>query len=112
MKIAPERDVIQRHYLISGHVQGVGYRRFAEREAKKHGLKGSARNLRDGRVEILAAGEKLTLETFEAALSRGPMLSSVSEIAKREIGAEASGPWRSFLESDFGVARDGEEPWL
>lgn len=104
--------MVQRHYLISGHVQGVGYRRFAEREAGALGLRGGARNLVDGRVEVLAAGARESLEKFEAALSRGPAGASVSEIGKRDLTADAIKSVRSLLQTGFVVYRDGEAPWF
>lgn len=45
---------IARRFLISGIVQGVGYRYFALRAAKRHGIVGYVRNLHDGRVEVVA----------------------------------------------------------
>ena len=47
---------VARHYLISGDVQGVGYRFFAQRVAARHQVVGYVRNLSDGRVEVLAEG--------------------------------------------------------
>jgi acylphosphatase len=102
-------NLIYRHYLVSGRVQGVGFRRFTEREAKTRGLRGATRNLRDGRVEILACGPSNSLDLFETAISRGPTGSSVSQIEKREISADA---WPLQSEVDFIVQRDGEAPWL
>lgn len=61
-----------RRYLVSGRVQGVGYRFFARREAVRLGLVGYAANLADGRVEVVADGEAHALEEFEKALARGP----------------------------------------
>jgi acylphosphatase len=52
------------HLLIKGNVQGVGFRATAKREAEKLGLKGFARNLADGNVEIIAQGSKSELEMF------------------------------------------------
>lgn len=57
---------------IRGRVQGVGYRVWAAAEAKKHGLRGWVRNRSDGTVELLASGERKTVEAFIAACARGP----------------------------------------
>ena len=61
-----------RRFLISGRVQGVGFRYFAERVAHELGVSGWARNLDDGRVEVHASGASETLDLFEARLRKGP----------------------------------------
>ena len=61
-----------RKYLVSGQVQGVGYRYFAVRVARELGLRGWVRNLSDGRVEAYAAGLAKHLEDFEGRLRQGP----------------------------------------
>jgi acylphosphatase len=60
------------HLWVSGSVQGVGFRLFAEREARRHGVAGFARNLADGRVEAVAEGPPGAVREFAAALGRGP----------------------------------------
>ena len=52
------------HVFVSGRVQGVAYRYFVERRAAEIPVTGWVRNLRDGRVEIMAEGEKADLESF------------------------------------------------
>jgi len=61
-----------RRYVISGRVQGVGFRYFAEAAAAREGLHGSVRNLPDGRVEAVAEGEAESVERFERAIRHGP----------------------------------------
>jgi acylphosphatase len=61
-----------RRYLISGRVQGVGFRYFAQRAARDLGVTGWARNLDDGRVEVHANGSLKVLDEFEARLRKGP----------------------------------------
>ena len=61
-----------RRYIISGHVQGVGYRWFARRAAERSGVRGTARNLPDGTVEVVAEAAPAALEAFRAELARGP----------------------------------------
>ena len=63
---------IARRFLISGRVQGVGFRFFAEAAAAREGIHGWVRNLPDGRVEAAAEGEKEAVERFEHALRHGP----------------------------------------
>jgi acylphosphatase len=69
-----------RRYFVSGIVQGVGFRFFAQREAEKLRVGGYARNLLDGRVEVLAIGSPAQLDEMKSALERGPRFSSVSGI--------------------------------
>ena len=57
---------------MSGRVQGVGYRFFADEAARVEGLSGWVRNLPDGRVEALAEGDREAVERFERQLGRGP----------------------------------------
>jgi acylphosphatase len=63
---------VARRYLISGRVQGVGFRYFAQAAAVREGLHGWVRNLPDGRVETLAEGEADSVERFERAIHHGP----------------------------------------
>ena len=73
-----------RRYLVSGMVQGVGYRYFAMRAAQCLGLSGYARNLPDGRVEVYAAGVASKLAEFRTELERGPQGASVAAVAEEE----------------------------
>lgn len=65
-------EIVRARCWISGGVQGVGFRYFAERAARRHALCGFVRNLRDGRVEAAAEGERAAVEEFLAELRRGP----------------------------------------
>ena len=67
------KGLAARKFWISGRVQGVGFRYFAQRAARELGVTGSARNLEDGRVEVEAFGSKQQLDDFEARLRQGPM---------------------------------------
>jgi acylphosphatase len=71
---------VRRRYLVSGRVQGVGFRRFVQRHAEQLGLAGYVANLDDGRVEVLAEGEEQRLAQFETLLRRGPSLAVVSDL--------------------------------
>jgi acylphosphatase len=63
---------LARRYLISGRVQGVGFRYFIDAAALREGLHGWVRNLPDGGVEALAEGDADAIERFERALRHGP----------------------------------------
>lgn len=59
-------------FLVSGRVQGVGFRQATARRAQGLSLRGWVRNLGDGRVEGVAAGEPSALEQLRAWLEQGP----------------------------------------
>jgi acylphosphatase len=77
-----------RRFFVSGIVQGVGYRFFAQRSAERLGVSGYARNLLDGRVEVLAIGSEGQLEEMRRELERGPRFSSVSGVREEEAQRE------------------------
>src|SRR2546422_7507960 len=56
---------VAKKYVVSGRVQGVGYRFFAERVAQELGMGGYVKNLWDGRVEVYAIGDEALLERSE-----------------------------------------------
>jgi acylphosphatase len=70
---------------ISGRVQGVYFRRFTQSKAKDLGVKGSVKNLEDGRVEIIAQAEADILETFIQWCHKGPITSRVDEVELVEM---------------------------
>lgn len=69
-----------RHLRIHGKVQGVGYRFFATRVARRLGLKGSIQNLRDGSVEATVEGEKEKIDEWIEELKEGPRYAEVTQI--------------------------------
>jgi len=68
------------YMLVSGRVQGVGYRWFARREAEALGLTGWARNRREGTVELEVCGSRERIERLAARLREGPPASAVTEV--------------------------------
>ena len=66
--------------MVSGRVQGVGFRYFTQDTARREGLTGVVRNLPDGRVEAIAEGSDDSLERFESALRRGPSHARVEAV--------------------------------
>ncbi len=85
---------LARRYLISGRVQGVGYRYFAVRAARELGLRGWVKNLRDGRVEVCAIGPARKLTDLEGELRLGPLRAEVRlmEVIEVEDSAPEVGP--------------------
>lgn len=76
---------ISKKYIVEGFVQGVGYRYFAKTKALELNLKGYAKNLIDGRVEVLAIGEEVQVIEFKKILEKGPMRGFVSGIRSEEF---------------------------
>lgn len=74
---------------ISGQVQGVGYRWWAERQAQALGLDGWVRNCADGSVELLAIGDEAALERLTEACANGPPAASVRAV--QSLGADDDG---------------------
>ncbi|HEX8736898.1 MAG TPA: acylphosphatase [Pyrinomonadaceae bacterium] len=85
---------VARKFFISGSVQGVGYRFFAQRAAARHQVLGYIRNLEDGRVEALAEGKADAVEGFKNDLLAGPTFSKVEHI--EELVLEPSRLYSSF----------------
>ena len=73
-------ETVRAHVLVSGRVQGVGFRAFTYRQAHAHGLAGWVRNLTDGRVETEVQGSRFRVDCFLEDLRCGPSLSSVEHI--------------------------------
>ena len=71
---------LAKRYFVSGMVQGVGFRYFAQAAAEKLRIHGFVRNLRDGRVEVFAMAAPQQLDELRIMLERGPRFSSVSGV--------------------------------
>jgi acylphosphatase len=89
-----------KRFYVSGTVQGVGYRYFAERTARHLKLKGYVRNLRDGRVEAYAIGPADALSTFRLSLEHGPDGSSVTGVTEEPAAIEPKCADRFSIEYD------------
>jgi acylphosphatase len=80
--------------LAKGRVQGVGYRAFCAHEATRMGVTGYAKNLPDGRVEVVAEGDESTLRQFVERLREGPPTGRVTDVAFR--WEEPTGTYQGF----------------
>jgi acylphosphatase len=69
-------------YFVSGSVQGVGFRWFVARHARSLGLAGYARNLPDGRVEVVVSGPDEALPALEELLRAGPANAQVVNVER------------------------------
>lgn len=74
-----------RRALVTGRVQGVGYRFFAERAARELGVCGWVRNLPDGRVESVVEGDDAAIARFFERLRQGPRGSRVEAVAEEDF---------------------------
>lgn len=83
------------HCFISGRVHGVWFRASTRDQAKRLDVKGWVRNLADGRVEVLACGEKKQIEQLQNWLKKGPPLAKVNDLTIEEW------PWENH--DDFEV---------
>ena len=72
------------HLFISGYVQGVGFRWYVQRLAQGMNLCGFVKNLRDGRVEVVAEGNENSVEEFLKGLKEGSFEDGIEEIKKTE----------------------------
>ena len=70
---------------VAGPVQGVGFRYFTQQKALAMGIKGYAKNLNDGRVEVLACGDEETINRFINWLSEGPRSATVECLMAEEV---------------------------
>jgi acylphosphatase len=78
------KDVVIRHIIVRGRVQGVGYRAFVENEAARRGVEGWVRNRSDGTVEAVFAGPAEDVAMMIEACSRGPRAARVEAVEERE----------------------------
>ena len=79
-----------RVYVISGRVQGVGYRAFAQHAARELGITGWARNLANGDVEAHANGSPQQLDEFDARLRMGPRWAEVRSVTSTEAAVSTA----------------------
>jgi len=85
---------VAKKFLITGEVQGVGYRFFAQRAAARHQIRGHVKNCADGSVEVVAEGSAGDVEEFKKDLVTGPQWSRVRQV--EEINIEPTGLYSSF----------------
>jgi len=77
--------MVARLIRIEGHVQGVGYRYFAYRLARRLGVNGYVKNLPDGSVEIHAEGSEANMSSFVKEVVRGPISAVVVNVDIKEV---------------------------
>jgi acylphosphatase len=87
-------DVVIRHVVIRGRVQGVGFRAWTESTALAHGLEGWVRNRRDGAVEAVFAGPSSRVTSMIDACGKGPLGARVDTVDHWIAGSSALAPRR------------------
>lgn len=85
-------ELMTRRFRITGRVQGVYFRHSTRLEAERHGLKGYARNLPDGSVEVLAHGPPAAVEELRQWLHRGPKMARVEQVLELERERDRPAP--------------------
>lgn len=76
-------------FLVDGQVQGVFFRASTQARALELGLRGHARNLEDGRLEVVAEGDASALDALAEWLRRGPPAARVDRVTREEIAERA-----------------------
>ena len=75
-------------WIISGRVQGVGFRYFTQRTAIQLGVTGRVQNLPNGKVQVIAMGKTEDLATLKEYLYHGPSFAHVSQISEEDLYSE------------------------
>ena len=83
--------LVGRHVRVTGHVQGVFYRAWAQGEARELGISGWIRNYQDGTVEAELSGEEADVTRMIQRLQRGPSNARVEHVDVEEIEPQESG---------------------
>jgi len=92
-------DEVIRRFLVMGKVQGVYFRHSARLEAKRLGVRGLARNLSDGSVEVLAQGSQSAVDALRHWLNRGPAHARVDTVREYDTAEDA----RTEIPAEFEV---------
>jgi len=88
-------DTVRRRLLVDGRVQGVFFRESCRREAERAGVAGWARNLDDGRVEVVVEGAPAAVEQVVAWCRRGPRQAVVTAVHVTEEAPEGVAGFRA-----------------
>ena len=88
--MAKGRPKIAKRFVISGRVQGVGFRYFAQGWANQLGVSGYVENLWSGNVEVYAVGDAVAMEEFRRRLAEGPRMARVKGFEEMEEPVDES----------------------
>lgn len=81
-----------RHFIVSGRVQGVFYRASTQHKAQQLNLSGWVRNLADGKVELVAQGDEVSLEELAEWLWQGPDMAVVTQVEASDCNDTSARP--------------------
>lgn len=91
-----DRPVVARRILVSGYVQGVGFRRFVQMQATGMGLRGFVRNVGLSSVEAVAIGEPSLVDGLCGLMGQGPPWARVDRLECHDLPVEALEPMEGF----------------
>ena len=94
-------ETLAKRFHVSGSVQGVGFRYFAERVASRLGVAGYVKNLSDGRVEVYAIGTAAQLDALGNELRRGPRMSRVDRVEENNAETQPEHANNFTIEPDY-----------
>ena len=94
-------ETLAKRFHVSGSVQGVGFRYFAERAASRLGVAGYVKNLPDGRVEVYAMGTVAKLDALRSELGRGPRMSRVDRVDENDADTRPEYANSFTIESEY-----------
>lgn len=77
-----------KYLIISGRVQGVGFRAFVQHQAQELGIKGWVRNRPDGKVEIVINGDQRNLDDIISKIRKGPRWAQVDNVIVNDWNKE------------------------
>jgi len=98
--------MIARRYIVTGRVQGVGFRYFTHRVAQQLGVRGRVTNLPNGTVEVYAEGDKDPMEQFLTGIKKGPSLGFVKDVEVGEAEPEGYPDFSREACPSFGPVRN------
>ena len=80
-----QKNIGTYNLLLSGRVQGVGFRYFAQSRASRYNIKGYVRNIYDNKVEVVCQGEPDNLDKFILEVKNGPSFSHITNVEMEEV---------------------------
>jgi acylphosphatase len=95
------KETLARRFHISGRVQGVGFRYFAEDVALRLGVMGYVKNLFDGSVEVYAIGSAPQLDELRGELGRGPRMARVDRLDESDAAMQPEFSSSFTIESEY-----------